>query len=259
MLIGPTGALVERSAMTRRLPHDITNALAAAAIVLESGLATSAAVAEALATFQHPPHRIEPVGTIGGAAWFNDSKATTPHAALTAIRGFDKVVLLAGGRNKGLDLASLANEHARIKAVVAFGEAASIVADAFAHWCPAVVAETDGAAVTAAAGSHAGRHGAALAGVCQLRLVPRRRLSRPRRRLQTPRPQSLRRSGPMSSSTTLIGDRRRQALDRAAALRRHPSRRMAARPTAPPTVAFYAIDPQPHPRRGQPDHRELGS
>jgi cell division protein FtsW len=45
----------------------------------------------------------------------------------------------------------------------------------------------------------------------------------------------------MTSSTTLIGDRRRQSLDRAAALRRHPSRRMASRPPAPPTVAFYAI------------------
>ena len=45
----------------------------------------------------------------------------------------------------------------------------------------------------------------------------------------------------MSSSTTVIGDRRRQALDRAAALRRHPSRRMASKPAAPPTVAFYAI------------------
>lgn len=45
----------------------------------------------------------------------------------------------------------------------------------------------------------------------------------------------------MSSSTTVIGDRRRQALDRAAALRRHPTRRMASRPNSPPTAAFYAI------------------
>ena len=48
------------------------------------------AVAEALATFEHPPHRIEPVGEFGGARWYNDSKATTPHAAITAIRGFDR-------------------------------------------------------------------------------------------------------------------------------------------------------------------------
>ena len=36
--------------------------------------------------------------------WFNDSKATTPHAASMAIRAFDSLVLIAGGRNKGLDL-----------------------------------------------------------------------------------------------------------------------------------------------------------
>ena len=62
--------------------------LAASAIVIESGLATSAAVSEALATFEYPPHRIERVGAHDGVAWYNDSKATTPHAALTAIRGF---------------------------------------------------------------------------------------------------------------------------------------------------------------------------
>jgi cell division protein FtsW len=45
----------------------------------------------------------------------------------------------------------------------------------------------------------------------------------------------------MNSSTTVIGDRRRHALERAAALRRHPTRSMASKPTSPPTVAFYAI------------------
>ncbi|HEY4609202.1 MAG TPA: FtsW/RodA/SpoVE family cell cycle protein, partial [Ilumatobacteraceae bacterium] len=45
----------------------------------------------------------------------------------------------------------------------------------------------------------------------------------------------------MSSSTTVIGDRRRQALERAGALRRHPTQRRAARPPSPPTAAFYAI------------------
>ncbi len=129
--------------MTRDLPHDITDALAAAAIAIESGLADAAAVAEALSTFEYPPHRIERVGEYDGVTWYNDSKATTPHAAITAIRGFDNVVLLAGGRNKGLDLASLALEHERVKAVVALGEAASIIRDAFARWCPVVEAALD--------------------------------------------------------------------------------------------------------------------
>ena len=150
-LTGPVGVLVERAMMTRDLPHDISNALAAAAISIESGLATAAAVAEALETFEHPPHRIEPIGEFAGARWFNDSKATTPHAAITAIRGFTNVVLLAGGRNKGLDLASMADEHDRVKAVVAIGEAAPIIHGAFARWCPVVDASSMRDAVAAAA------------------------------------------------------------------------------------------------------------
>src|SRR3954467_2387651 len=134
-LMSPHGRITERDAMTRDLPHDVSNALAAAAISIESGLATTAAVAEPLTTFQHPPHRIEPIGEFAGARWYNDSKATTPHAAITAIRGFDRIVLLAGGRNKGLDLASLAGEHDRVKAVVALGEAAPMIREAFTGWC----------------------------------------------------------------------------------------------------------------------------
>ncbi|MEO8267928.1 MAG: UDP-N-acetylmuramoyl-L-alanine--D-glutamate ligase [Ilumatobacteraceae bacterium] len=150
-LTGPAGPFAERGTMTRDLPHDVSNALAAAAIAIESGLAGSQAVAEALATFEHPPHRIEPIGEFAGARWYNDSKATTPHASITAIRGFTKVVLLAGGRNKGLDLASMAEEHQRVKAVVALGESAQIIRDAFAAWCPVVEVATMSAAVAAAA------------------------------------------------------------------------------------------------------------
>lgn len=150
-LTGPVGPITNRSAMTRDLPHDISNALAASAIAIESGLASARAVAEALAHFEHPPHRIEPLGEHAGARWYNDSKATTPHAAITAIRGFDHVVLLAGGRNKGLDLGSMASEHDRVKAVVALGEAAPIIHDAFAKWCPVVEVTSMTAAVDAAA------------------------------------------------------------------------------------------------------------
>ncbi|HEX3087132.1 MAG TPA: UDP-N-acetylmuramoyl-L-alanine--D-glutamate ligase, partial [Ilumatobacteraceae bacterium] len=150
-LTGPSGVFADRSSMTRDLPHDVSNALAAAAISIESGLADGAAVAEALATFEHPPHRIEPLGEFGGARWYNDSKATTPHAVITAIRGFDDVVLLAGGRNKGLDLASIAAEHERVKAVVALGEAAPIIRAAFVQWCPVVEVSSMQSAVSTAA------------------------------------------------------------------------------------------------------------
>lgn len=149
-LVGPNGTIAAVGSMTRALPHDLTNALAAAALVLESGLADSAAVAAALATFRHPPHRIEPVGVIDGVRWFNDSKATSPHAALTAIRSFDHVVLLAGGLNKGLDLSSLATEKDRIKAVVGLGRSATEITDAFEGLCPTSVATSMKEAVSMA-------------------------------------------------------------------------------------------------------------
>ncbi len=45
----------------------------------------------------------------------------------------------------------------------------------------------------------------------------------------------------MSSTTTLVGDRRRAALERSQAQRRHPSGRVGAKPVGPPPVAFYVI------------------
>ncbi len=132
LLVTPHGVIAAVASMRRSLPHDVTNGLAAAALVLEAGLADVSAVATALASFVGPPHRIELVASDGDVAWYNDSKATTPHAAAAAINGFDHVVLIAGGRNKGLDLAPLAADPERIRAVVAIGEAAGDVADAFA-------------------------------------------------------------------------------------------------------------------------------
>ena len=134
-MTSPYGELADVSTMRRRLPHDVTNGLAAAALSLESGLADRAAVAAGLATFVGPPHRIELVGEVDGVAWYNDSKATTPHAASVALAGFGdgdhRVVLIAGGRNKGLDLSPMAARADRVRAVVAIGESADVVAAAF--------------------------------------------------------------------------------------------------------------------------------
>ncbi len=150
MLAGPCGELAPVAAMRRGLPHDRTNALAAAALVLESGLAGREAIAPALASFVGPPHRIELVADAAGVRWFDDSKATTPHAASVAIGAFERVVLIAGGRNKGLDLAPMAADRERVRAVVAIGEAAGQVAATFAGVAPVVTAGSMAAAVAAA-------------------------------------------------------------------------------------------------------------
>jgi UDP-N-acetylmuramoylalanine--D-glutamate ligase len=135
MLITPQGPVLAVEAMWRSLPHDRTNALCAAALVLEAGLADPGAVAAAVSSFTGPPHRIEFIATIDAVAWYDDSKATTPHAALAAITAFDSMVLIAGGRNKGLDLSVLATGSIHLRAVVAVGEAAPEVAQVFEGHC----------------------------------------------------------------------------------------------------------------------------
>jgi UDP-N-acetylmuramoylalanine--D-glutamate ligase len=151
MLTGPQGAICSVSVMRRSLPHDITNALAASALVLEAGLADRAAIEAALGRFVGPPHRLEVVGTANGVTWYNDSKATTPHAALTAIRAFDSLVLIAGGKNKDLDLSELGSEPQRMRAVVAIGDAADDIAAVFDGICPIERAGSMTDAVEAAA------------------------------------------------------------------------------------------------------------
>jgi UDP-N-acetylmuramoylalanine--D-glutamate ligase len=150
MLCGPRGAIAPVSVMRRQFPHDIANALAAVGACVESGLVQPEQIEAGLAAFRTPPHRIEPLGTLDGAAWYNDSKATSPHAALTAIRSFDSIVLIAGGRNKGLDLSSLAVESARVRAVVAIGESADEVVAAFTGRCTVERAGSMDEAVVAA-------------------------------------------------------------------------------------------------------------
>jgi UDP-N-acetylmuramoylalanine--D-glutamate ligase len=129
-LRGPDGALLEVAALARALPHDLSNALAASAAALAAG-ATVQGVRVALASFAALPHRLTLVAYAGGVRWYDDSKATNPHAAVAAVRGFESVILVAGGRNKGLDLAALSEVADRIRAVVAIGEAALEVAEAF--------------------------------------------------------------------------------------------------------------------------------
>jgi len=126
--------LVRVDELPRRFPHDITNALAASAAASAAG-ASVEGICRALRSFRGLHHRVELVGEVDGVRWFDDSKATTPHAVLSAIGAFDSVVLMAGGRNKGLDLSPLGAQVPPVRAVVAIGEAAAEVDSAFAGRC----------------------------------------------------------------------------------------------------------------------------
>ena len=134
-LISPHGVICSVNELWRSLPHDITNSLAAAALAIESGLSVAGDVATPLHSFESAHHRIELVGHFDGSAWYDDSKATSPHAALTAIRSFDHIVLIAGGRNKNLDLAQMATEPRRMVGVVAIGDDADAIRHAFEGVC----------------------------------------------------------------------------------------------------------------------------
>ncbi|MGV3760110.1 MAG: UDP-N-acetylmuramoyl-L-alanine--D-glutamate ligase, partial [Actinomycetota bacterium] len=151
-LVLADGALLAVSGeLHRAFPHDLANALAAAASALPAG-ATVAGARAALLEFRGLPHRVALVGEAGGVRWFDDSKATAPHATRAAIQGFESVVLIAGGRNKGLDLSELAEAADRVRGVVAIGEAAGEVAAAFDGRCPVRTASSMDHAVEEAAG-----------------------------------------------------------------------------------------------------------
>jgi UDP-N-acetylmuramoylalanine--D-glutamate ligase len=100
--LGPVGALRVPGAHNRR------NALAAAGASLAVGV-TADEVRRGLARFEGVPHRLEPVATVAGVDFVNDSTATTPEAAEAALRAFPgrPVVAIAGGFDKGLDLDGL--------------------------------------------------------------------------------------------------------------------------------------------------------
>lgn len=151
-LVSPHGEICSVEQLWRTLPHDITNSLAAAALVIESGLSAVGDVAKPLHSFESAHHRIELVGEFDGSAWYDDSKATSPHAALTAIRSFERVVLIAGGRNKDLDLSQMATEPQRMAGVVAIGDDADAIRRAFEGVCLVHDAKSMDEAVTFAHG-----------------------------------------------------------------------------------------------------------
>jgi len=148
MLLTPTGDLLPIDALPRRLPTDLANALAASASAIEAGAGVSSCRA-VLETFEGLPHRVTLVSDARGVRFYDDSKATTPASVLAAVEGFESVVLIAGGRNKGLDLSVLAAAAPRLRAVVAIGDASDEVEAAFAGKVPVRRADSMDAAVTA--------------------------------------------------------------------------------------------------------------
>ncbi len=105
--------------------HNLENCLAATAMALAAGI-TPGIIAHALGDFQAVEHRIEPVATIDGATWYNDSKGTNYDSTIKAIDSFtEPLVLIAGGRDKGGAITPMIDAIAkRVSHTVLIGEAA---------------------------------------------------------------------------------------------------------------------------------------
>lgn len=103
--------------------HNLQNAAAALAVSRVLGVSDGVAV-ESLAAFKGLVHRLEFVAEVGGVKYYNDSKATTPDAAMTSLRAFDGgVVVMVGGSDKGNSFAEFGRHLAqRAKAVVCMGD-----------------------------------------------------------------------------------------------------------------------------------------
>jgi len=118
-----------------RTPQGRQNTAAAlAAVTVGIGIPLDQ-VAAALLNFAGLPHRLQTVGTLSGRTVIDDSKATTPEAAIAALQSVSQpVVLIAGGKNKGADLLPWAEEIARrVKAVALIGDTAPALAQALAE------------------------------------------------------------------------------------------------------------------------------
>ncbi|MDF1658371.1 MAG: UDP-N-acetylmuramoyl-L-alanine--D-glutamate ligase [Verrucomicrobiales bacterium] len=105
--------------------HNAENVMVALAVADQLGLSWEL-VRESIHEFEAPAHRCEKITTIGGVTFINDSKSTNLHSLESALAGEEKpVVLIVGGKEKGLDFLSL-NElvSVRVREAICIGEVA---------------------------------------------------------------------------------------------------------------------------------------
>jgi UDP-N-acetylmuramoylalanine--D-glutamate ligase len=116
--------------------HNVANALAAAALARSAGVSHQA-VAAGLSGYQPEPHRNAKVSTVAGVTYVDDSKATNPHAAQASLSSYDRIVWVAGGQLKGVDIDDLVAQVAsRLVGAVLLGVDRKQIADALARHAP---------------------------------------------------------------------------------------------------------------------------
>ncbi len=130
--VGPGGRILPIAELAIPGEHNVSNALAAVAAALLFGVAPEA-IRRAAAAFAGVEHRLEQVAIVDGVRFVNDSQGTQPDAVIAALRSFSRpLVLIAGGRDKGVDLAGLGPVAAeRADAAVLIGESGPALAEMF--------------------------------------------------------------------------------------------------------------------------------
>jgi UDP-N-acetylmuramoylalanine--D-glutamate ligase len=111
--------------------HNHENVLASVCVALLLGISPEV-ITEACLTFAGVEHRLERVRSVNGVTFYNDSKATNPESAISALRSFNQmVVLIAGGKDKMTPLEPFVAELKRqASRVVLIGQAAQRFAEA---------------------------------------------------------------------------------------------------------------------------------
>uniref|UniRef100_A0AAU3H5C5 UDP-N-acetylmuramoylalanine--D-glutamate ligase n=1 Tax=Streptomyces sp. NBC_01401 TaxID=2903854 RepID=A0AAU3H5C5_9ACTN len=146
--------LAETGDVNPPAPHNIANALAAAALARAYGV-PPAAVRDGLRAFRPDAHRIEHVADVAGVAYIDDSKATNTHAAEASLAAYDPIVWIAGGLAKGATFDELVGGAAkRLRGVVLMGADRALIREALARHAPEVpvvdLERTDTGAMSAA-------------------------------------------------------------------------------------------------------------
>lgn len=119
-------------------PHNIANALAAAALARSFGVPATA-IRDGLRAVELGGHRIETVAEADGVRWVDDSKATNPAAAASSMKAFDPIVWIAGGQAKGTSFDELVPAMAdRLRGAVLLGVDRELIRAALATHAPQI-------------------------------------------------------------------------------------------------------------------------
>ncbi|WP_405967051.1 UDP-N-acetylmuramoyl-L-alanine--D-glutamate ligase [Streptomyces sp. NBC_00015] len=130
--------LAEVSDVRPPAPHNIANALAAAALARAFGVPPKA-VRDGLRAFTPDAHRIAHVADVDGVAYIDDSKATNTHAAEASLAAYESIVWIAGGLAKGATFDELVAKSAkRLRAAVLIGADRALIREALARHAPKV-------------------------------------------------------------------------------------------------------------------------